>query len=120
MVHLHLPPPLRTSRCPSATCHHHSLPKVLAHPGRHRGEHASPHCGEPDQDCGCVSGRIFGLLKTKHYLVVVKSLYWTTNVNWTHVHKQVLYRVTYSTLLKTLNEWSHWFPLKIEEKTPSK
>uniref|UniRef100_G3P5G6 Glutaminyl-peptide cyclotransferase n=1 Tax=Gasterosteus aculeatus aculeatus TaxID=481459 RepID=G3P5G6_GASAC len=42
------------------------LHKVLAHAGRHGGEHAPSHRGEPDQDHSCVSGRISGLLNTKH------------------------------------------------------
>lgn len=59
------PSPHTKNRRPCATRHRHSLPSVLAHTGRHRGEHAPPHCGEPDQDHGCVSGRISGLLNTK-------------------------------------------------------
>lgn len=74
--------PLHTYRCPCATRHRHSLPTVLAHTGRHREEHAPSHCGEPDQDYGCVSGRISGLLNAKHRqmfameVLVLESHWW--------------------------------------------
>lgn len=72
--HLPLPSPSHTSRCPCAARHHHSLPPVLAHAGRQRGEHAPSHCGEPHQDHGCVSGRVSGLLSTRHGRVIVVTL----------------------------------------------
>lgn len=81
--------PLHTYRCPCATRHRHSLPTVLAHTGRHREEHAPSHCGEPDQDYGCVSGRISGLLNAKHRQmfvmeVLVLGSHWWRVINDQH------------------------------------
>lgn len=72
--HLPLPSSSHTSRCPCAARHRHSLPTVLAHAGRQRGEHAPSHCGEPHQDHGCVSGRVSGLLSTRHGHMIVVTL----------------------------------------------
>lgn len=51
---------LSTRRRPRPPHHRHTLPTVLAHAGRHGGEHAPSHCGQPDQDPGCVSSRVPG------------------------------------------------------------
>lgn len=77
-------------RRPCATCNRHAFPTVLAHAGWHRGEHAPPHCGEPDEDHGCVSGRVSGLLKRKKHN--------SGDMNWTGTTAEFYQRLAFAGL----------------------